>query len=86
MSTDNCTHSFFGASKLSGDIYVQEFGKNLKLNTVSFRGGCLTGENHKGVELHGFLSYFINTLKIISHIRFLAIKENRLEIIFIVQI
>ena len=63
MSTDNCTHSFFGASKLSGDIYVQEFGKNLKLNTVSFRGGCLTGENHSGVELHGFLSYFVNSLK-----------------------
>ena len=38
-------------------------GKNLKLNTVSFRGGCLTGENHSGVELHGFLSYFVNTLK-----------------------
>ena len=63
MSTDNCIHSFFGSSKLSADLYVQEFGKNLNLNTVTFRGGCLTGENHSGVELHGFLSYFITNLK-----------------------
>ena len=62
MSTDNCVHSFFGVSKLSADLYVQEFGKNLNLNTVTFRGGCLTGENHSGVELHGFLSYLIKCM------------------------
>ena len=62
MSTDNCVHSFFGVSKLSADLYVQEFGKNLKLNTVTFRGGCLTGENHSGVELHGFLSYLVKCI------------------------
>ena len=62
MSLDNCTHSFFGSAKLSSDMYVQEFGKNLKLNTVTFRGGCLTGENHSSVELHGFLSYIVKTL------------------------
>ena len=62
MSIDNCVHSFFGASKLSADLYVQEFGKNYNLPTVSFRGGCLTGENHSGVELHGFLSYIIKSI------------------------
>ena len=62
LSIDNCTHSLFGASKLSADLYVQEFGKNLNLNTVCFRGGCLTGENHSGVVLHGFLSYLVKTL------------------------
>ena len=62
MSTDNCVHSFFGVSKLSADLYVQEFGKNSRLNTVTFRGGCLTGENHSGVELHGFLSYLIKCI------------------------
>ena len=61
MSIDNCIHSLFGASKLSADLYVQEFGKNFNLNTVCFRGGCLTGENHSGVELHGFLSYIVKT-------------------------
>ena len=55
MSIDNCKHSIFGASKLSADIMVQEYGKYFGLNTVSFRGGCLTGGNHKGVKLHGFL-------------------------------
>ncbi len=62
LSTDNCVHSFFGASKLSADLYVQEFGKNLDLKTVTFRGGCLTGENHSGVELHGFLSYLVKSI------------------------
>ena len=56
-----CTHSFFGASKLSADIYVQEFGKYFGLNTCSLRGGCLTGPSHSGVELHGFLSYIVKS-------------------------
>ena len=62
MSIDNCIHSFFGASKLSADLYVQEFGRYFGLNTVTFRGGCLTGENHTGTELHGFLSYLVKTI------------------------
>ena len=62
LSIDNCIHSFFGASKLSADLWVQEFGKYFKLNTVTFRGGCLTGENHSGVELHGFLSYIVKSI------------------------
>jgi CDP-paratose 2-epimerase len=59
MSIDNSKHSIFGASKVSADIFVQEYGKYFNLNTVVFRGGCLTGKNHKGSELHGFLSYLV---------------------------
>ena len=59
LSIDNCTHSFFGASKLSADIYVQEYGNYFNLNTCCLRGGCLTGPSHSGVELHGFLSYIV---------------------------
>ena len=61
FSIDNCTHSFFGVSKSYADLIVQEYGKNIGLNTVSFRGGCITGPNHRGTELHGFLSYLVKT-------------------------
>ena len=54
---DNCLHSFFGVSKLSGDLMAQEFGKYYGLPIGIFRPGCITGANHKGVELHGFLQY-----------------------------
>ena len=54
---DQCLHSLFGASKVAADIMTQEYGKYYGLNTGIFRGGCLTGPNHSGVELHGFLSY-----------------------------
>ena len=56
---DNCTHSFFGVSKTYADLIVQEYGKNVGLKTVSFRGGCITGPNHSGAKLHGFLSYLV---------------------------
>ena len=59
MSIDNCTHSFFGVSKTYADLIVQEYGKNIGLKTVCFRGGCLTGPNHNGTKLHGFLSYLV---------------------------
>tara|TARA_Y100000389_G_scaffold135885_1_gene133415 strand:- start:3632 stop:4678 length:1047 start_codon:yes stop_codon:yes gene_type:complete len=61
FSIDNCTHSFFGVSKSYADLIVQEYGKNIGLNTVSFRGGCITGPNHRGAKLHGFLSYLVKT-------------------------
>jgi len=57
MSIDNCKHSLFGVSKVYGDLLTQEYGKYFGLKTGTFRGGCLTGENHKGVQAHGFLSY-----------------------------
>ena len=62
FNIDNTKHSLFGASKLSADITVQEYGKYFNLDTVCLRGGCLTGENHSGVELHGFLSYLIKCI------------------------
>ena len=57
FSIDNCTHSLFGASKLAGDILAQEYGRYFNMPVGVFRGGCLTGPQHAGVELHGFLSY-----------------------------
>tara|TARA_B100000963_G_scaffold265915_1_gene234116 strand:- start:5294 stop:6346 length:1053 start_codon:yes stop_codon:yes gene_type:complete len=59
MSIDNCTHSFFGASKAYADLIVQEYGKNVGLKTSCFRAGCITGPNHSGAKLHGFLSYLV---------------------------
>ena len=59
FSIDNCTHSFFGVSKSYADLIVQEYGKNVGLKTVCFRGGCITGPNHSGAKLHGFLSYLV---------------------------
>ena len=61
MSIDNCTHSFFGASKTYADLIVQEYGKNLGMKTTCFRAGCITGPNHSGAKLHGFLSYLVKT-------------------------
>ncbi len=59
MTIDNCTHSFFGTSKSYADLIVQEYGKNIGLKTVCFRAGCITGPNHSGAKLHGFLSYLV---------------------------
>lgn len=59
MSIDQSKHSLFGASKVAADILVQEYGKYFKMNTGIFRGGCLTGPNHSGAQLHGFLSYLM---------------------------
>ncbi|KRP26179.1 MAG: NAD-dependent epimerase, partial [Cryomorphaceae bacterium BACL22 MAG-120619-bin32] len=59
MSIDNTKHSLFGASKVAADVLVQEYGKYFGMNTGVFRGGCLTGPNHSGTKLHGFLSYLM---------------------------
>ncbi len=59
MSLDHTTHSLFGASKVAADVLVQEYGRYFNLKTASFRGGCLTGANHSGAQLHGFLSYLM---------------------------
>jgi CDP-paratose 2-epimerase len=56
---DQSKHSLFGASKVAADVMVQEYGRYFGLPTCALRGGCLTGPNHSGVELHGFLSYLI---------------------------
>jgi len=59
MSIDQTKHSLFGASKVAADVLVQEYGKYFGMNTGVFRGGCLTGPNHSGTKLHGFLSYLM---------------------------
>ncbi len=59
FSIDQSKHSLFGASKVAADIMVQEYGRYFGMPTTCLRGGCLTGPNHTGVELHGFLSYLV---------------------------
>ena len=59
---DRSVHSVFGASKLAADVMTQEYGRYFGMPTVCFRGGCLTGPAHSGVELHGFLSYLVKTV------------------------
>jgi len=59
FNIDQSTHSFFGVSKLAADLLVQEYGRYFGMSTCCLRGGCLTGPNHSGVELHGFLSYLV---------------------------
>jgi CDP-paratose 2-epimerase len=59
MTIDNSKHSIFGASKVAADVMTQEYGKYFGMKTAVFRGGCLTGPNHSGAELHGFLAYLV---------------------------
>ncbi len=59
MSIDQSKHSLFGASKVAADVLVQEYGRYFNMKTACFRGGCLTGPDHSGTQLHGFLSYLM---------------------------
>lgn len=59
MPIDQCLHSVFGASKVAADVMVQEYGRYFNMRTACFRGGCLTGPNHQGAKLHGFLAYLV---------------------------
>src|SRR4029453_5059451 len=59
MSIDDSMHSLFGVSKVAADLMVQEYGRYFDMPTVCFRAGCLTGPNHAGTRLHGFLSYLM---------------------------
>jgi len=59
MSIDHTLHSLFGASKVAADVLVQEYGRYFGMFTACFRGGCLTGPNHSGTQLHGFLAYLV---------------------------
>src|SRR4030095_13128400 len=63
LSVDACLHSVFGASKVAADVMAQEYGRYFGLRTGVFRGGCLTGPSHSGVELHGFLNYLVKVAK-----------------------
>ena len=62
-SIDRTLHSLFGASKVAADVMAQEYGRYFGMNVGVFRGGCLTGEHHSGVPLHGFLSYLVKVAK-----------------------
>jgi len=59
MSVDHTKHSLLGASKLAADVFVQEYGRYFAMHTVCFRAGCITGSDHAGTHLHGFLSYLV---------------------------
>lgn len=59
MSIDHTKHSLFGASKVAADVLAQEYGRYFGMKTGIFRGGCLTGPNHSGAQLHGFLAYLM---------------------------
>jgi CDP-paratose 2-epimerase len=61
LRIDRSMHSLFGASKVAADVMVQEYGRYFGMPTACFRGGCLTGPNHSGVELHGFLNFLVKT-------------------------
>ena len=62
MSIDQSKHSVFGASKVAADVMAQEYGRYFGLRVGVFRGGCLTGPNHSGAQLHGFLAYLIKCI------------------------
>jgi CDP-paratose 2-epimerase len=79
MSIDHCKHSIFGASKVAADIMVQEYGRYFGMNTVVFRGGCLTGPNHAGAELHGFLSYLMKCIVTGKHYTIFGYKGKQVR-------
>lgn len=79
MPIDQTLHSLFGASKVSADIFVQEYGRYFGMPTVCFRGGCLTGARHSGVELHGFLSHMVKTALIGKEYRIIGHKGKQVR-------
>jgi CDP-paratose 2-epimerase len=79
FSIDQSKHSLFGASKLSADTYVQEYGRYFNLKTVAFRCGCLTGPNHAGTIQHGFFSYLISTLCAGSSYKIIGYKGKQVR-------
>ena len=76
MNIDNCTHSLFGVSKSAADLMVQEYGRNFKINTGIFRV-AVTGPNHAGAELHGFLNYIVKANLTKKNILYLDTKANK---------
>ena len=83
FSIDQSKHSLFGASKVAADILVQEYGRSFGMPSCCLRGGCLTGPNHSGVELHGFLSYLVRCNLENANIRFSVTRVSKFAIIFI---
>jgi len=79
QTVDRCLHSLFGASKLAADVLAQEYGRYFGMKTCVFRGGCLTGPTHSGVELHGFLSYLIKTAMVGGTYRIFGYKGKQVR-------
>jgi CDP-paratose 2-epimerase len=79
MSIDQSKHSIFGASKVAADVLVQEYGKYFGMNTGVFRGGCLTGPNHSGAQLHGFLSYLMKCAVTKDHYTIFGYKGKQVR-------
>jgi CDP-paratose 2-epimerase len=79
MSIDQTKHSLFGASKVAADVLCQEYGKYFNMNIGIFRGGCLTGPNHSGTQLHGFLSYLMKCAIDGSHYTVFGYKGKQLR-------
>lgn len=79
MSIDQTKHSVFGASKVAADVMCQEYGKYFGLKIGIFRGGCLTGPNHAGTELHGFLSYLVKCMLHDKHYTIFGYKGKQVR-------
>ena len=79
MSIDHSKHSLFGASKVAADVLVQEYGKYFGMKTGVFRGGCLTGPNHSGAKLHGFLSYLMKCANTGEHYTIFGYKGKQVR-------
>lgn len=79
MSIDQSTHSLFGASKIAADVLVQEYGRYFGIKTSVFRGGCLTGPNHAGTQLHGFLAYLMKCTMTGTPYRVLGYKGKQVR-------
>jgi len=79
FAVDQSTHSLFGASKLAADVMVQEYGRYFGMPTCCLRGGCLTGPNHSGVELHGFLSHLVRVVLDGEEYRILGYKGKQVR-------
>ena len=79
LTIDQSQHSLFGASKLAGDVMVQEYGRYFGMPTCCLRGGCLTGDAHSGVELHGFLSYLVKCNLLGGHYKVYGYKGKQVR-------
>lgn len=79
MSIDQTKHSLFGASKVAADVLVQEYGRYFDMKTACFRGGCLTGPNHSGTKLHGFLSYLMKCAMTGNHYEIYGYKGKQVR-------
>lgn len=79
FSIDQTKHSLFGASKVAADVLVQEYGRYFGMNTVCFRGGCLTGTGHSGAQLHGYLSYLFKAAATGRHYTIFGYKGKQVR-------